>query len=209
MISAIHEGFMLIDRNMTIREVNEGYLKEYGWDRDDVIGRHCYEISHGREEPCSSSEHPCPAKEVFRTGKPVRVEHVHKDKQGHDISVEVRAFPLPDGNGNVERVVEVHHNITETKRAEEERSSRERFQAALETAGSMCHELNQPLQLISLHTELLTTELAEIHSAGSRLNEIVRQVDRITKVIRRLQNITEYKSRPYVEGTRILDIHNG
>jgi phosphoglycerate-specific signal transduction histidine kinase len=73
----------------------------------------------------------------------------------------------------------------------------------------MCHELNQPLQLISLHTELLATELAEIHSAGSRINQIARQVDRITKVIRRLQNLTEYKSRPYVEGTRILDIHNG
>ena len=57
----IQEDVLVIDYNYRIVDVNEGLLKKLGLERDAVIGRHCYEITHHRSQPCSGENHPCPS----------------------------------------------------------------------------------------------------------------------------------------------------
>jgi PAS domain S-box-containing protein len=95
-------------------------LSQYGVSREDIIGRKCYEITHGINEPCTGISHICPVKNVFDIAKSSHSEHIHLKSGGTDAIVEVHAFPLFDNDGNVEFVVELIRDITERRRAEEE-----------------------------------------------------------------------------------------
>lgn len=54
-----------------------------------------------------------------KTKKPVVVEHIHWDKDGKPINVEVRAYPILDDNGQVAQMIEYSVDITARKTAEE------------------------------------------------------------------------------------------
>ncbi len=79
----------------------------------------CYALSHKRQAPCDSKEHPCPLEIIKQTKKPVTVEHTHYDSHGNPRHVEVHAHPILDDEGKVSRMIEYTVDISKRKRAEE------------------------------------------------------------------------------------------
>lgn len=79
---------------------------------------HCFELTHHRGTPCDSKEHPCPVVEMRRTGKPVRVEHIHLSKDGTARNVEVHSHPVFDVQGRLAQIIEYSVDITDRKKAE-------------------------------------------------------------------------------------------
>jgi nitrogen fixation/metabolism regulation signal transduction histidine kinase len=88
-------------------------------------------------------------------------------------------------------------DLTELKR-------KERLAAASETIGAICHEMNQPLQAIMGNAELLAHYRIDA-KAHLKLNQILRDIERIKNILKQLRNLTDYKSKPYLS-TRILDL---
>ena len=81
----------------------------------------CYALTHKRSRPCEGAGHTCPLEVVKKTKKSVTVEHVHYDQDDNARNVEIRGYPIFDDNGNVIQMIEYSLDITERKRAEEER----------------------------------------------------------------------------------------
>jgi len=81
----------------------------------------CYAVTHGRSDPCTSEEHPCPLEEVKSTGKPAVMEHVHYDIHGNARILEIHAYPIIDNDGNVKQIIEYNLDVTERKAAEDAR----------------------------------------------------------------------------------------
>jgi PAS fold len=79
----------------------------------------CHALTHNRNKPCSSAEHPCPIAEIKQTKRPVTVAHVHCDKNGRARNVEIHAFPVFDNEGKVTRIIEYVLDVTERKQAED------------------------------------------------------------------------------------------
>lgn len=84
---------------------------------------------------------------------------------------------------------------------------KEKLNAILELAGGVCHELNQPLQVVSGYSQLLLSELPENDSRQEMVKTMVNQIDRIAEITRKLMNITRYKTRKYLGKSKIIDIH--
>jgi PAS domain S-box-containing protein len=63
-ISSLEDELMVVDENYRIIKVNDAVLVRHGKRQQEVIGQHCYEISHDRHEPCHPPSHECPVKAV-------------------------------------------------------------------------------------------------------------------------------------------------
>ena len=100
-------------------------------------------------------------------------------------------------------------DISDRKRAEEEQNRREKLQGVLEMAGTVCHEMNQPMQIISGYSELLLMKTSEDDPIYKKLNAIIEQIRRMSAITRKLMMIKDYKTHDHIGFSRIIDIHNG
>jgi PAS domain S-box-containing protein len=180
---------VVIDRSFIIKEVNDRFVKECGSVREDIIGRTCYEITHKVSEPCSSSDHRCPVREVFNTGKAARVEHIHRDRSGGELIVELYVFPLLGEDGKIEHVVELSHNITERKRAEEENKGlqaqliqAQKIEAIGTLAGGIAHDFNNLLAIIQGNVSLMLFDVDAKQPHYENLKRIEKQIQHGSKL---------------------------
>jgi len=100
-----------------------------------------------------------------------------------------------------------HRILTLHKQALEEKSKA----AVLETAGAICHEFNQPLQIIKGWAEILLSRINKIEKECIHgVNEILKSTERLEKLTYDLMNISEYKTKGYMNGKkRIVDFKKG
>ncbi len=88
-----------------------------------------------------------------------------------------------------------------------ESSKRQRLQGVLEMAGAVCHELNQPLQVVSGYTEMLITEIEKDSAIRESLEKILEGVEKMGNLTSKLMQITDYQTRGYLDGKlNIIDI---
>lgn len=81
-----------------------------------------------------------------------------------------------------------------------------RLQTAMELAGAACHELNQPMQVVSGYAELLRQEAGQAETLRRPLHEIIAQVDKMADILKKINNITAYETREYIDGIKIVDL---
>jgi phosphoserine phosphatase RsbU/P len=99
--------------------------------------------------------------------------------------------------------LEVGRSIVELKH---ELISKQKMQGALELAGAICHELNQPLQVILGYSEMLADEMPQDHPDRETIMEMQHASQRIGSLTRRLMNITRYETMDYLGDHKIMDI---
>jgi len=93
------------------------------------------------------------------------------------------------------------------KQAQDKLVEQEKKLAIMELAGAAAHELNQPLTVINCQIKLLEESLEPLKEKPSREIEIIHEsVARMTEIIRKIGNITEYKTKEYVLGDKIIDL---
>ena len=101
-IDILPDPFVVIDHDYKIIAANRNYLRHYGFSNaDEVVGRHCYAVSHRVDAPCSEHGEHCPLETVFRTRQSSQVMHVHYDQHGVEEHVQIHTTPLFDEQGEV------------------------------------------------------------------------------------------------------------
>jgi len=96
-------------------------------------------------------------------------------------------------------------DITEVKKYEQAKIDKEKLTAVLQTAGAICHEINQPLMAILGFSELLIDDAAQGQLHEDNVKEIRDQAERLAKITSKLMDITKYKTKKYLR-SQILDI---
>lgn len=147
-----------------------------------------------------------------------REEEMHKKSGVYTFETD---FPCADGKTreflfNIAAVIHDDHEITgsiavlldltEKNQAARDRGLKEKLQGVLETAGGVCHELNQPLQTITGYAELLLEEMPRNVDNYGFMTKIKDQADRMADMTRKLQNITRYETMDYPGGLKVIDI---
>ncbi|MFQ6129446.1 MAG: PAS domain S-box protein [Candidatus Hadarchaeaceae archaeon] len=113
-LDTIPEEVMVLSKDFKILYANRALLDAVGFKKKDVVGKHCYKITHNRETPCQLPKDPCPILALMK-GKPCTCTHTHYDKAGNEFYVEVTAYPLKE-KGELVGFVHVARDITELKR---------------------------------------------------------------------------------------------
>ncbi len=183
---------LVISNDFTIIDANRTFLEHYDFKEGDVIGKKCFEISHGYSVPCETKGEPCPLKVVLETAKGYTIRHNHKKGSEQRIT-EIYATPLKDEKGEPEGIIEIAKDITEEVMAEREKMqmAEEIFEMrkhmALRTAiGGIAHEFNNLLAAILGNAELIIMKLGEEFSENKRLLTIKKSAERASDLIRKM-----------------------
>lgn len=120
-------------------------------------------------------------------------------------SVPVLKTVIPTIIDDKKCLIECFIDFSEHQRAEKERVKKEKLESVIEMAGAVCHELNQPLMILSGSLELLLMEMTEDNHYCSDMKRIKEQVDRMGGITRKLMSITSYKTKSYLN-RKIIDL---
>lgn len=207
------------DLNGIVRSWNAGAEQLFGYTGQEAIGQSISMLippDHADEEPSILAR--------IRRGE--RVEHyetIRRRKDGTLVDVSLTVSPIFDEQGQVLGASKIARDITDRKRAEQERrelDERERalaISAALreteaelarvmraltvgELATSIAHEVNQPLAAIVTNAAAglrwLNGDAPEVQEAKDSLELIVRDANRASAVIRRIREFLKKDSQP-------------
>ncbi|RME87713.1 MAG: GAF domain-containing protein, partial [Anaerolineae bacterium] len=118
-LESLHDEIIIVGRDMRLKWANKAVRERWDEGRNGpVAGLPCHVVNHGGK-PCAASECPCPVREVLSSGRAATALHVHPAGDGTKRYVEIVASPLQCGNGPVEEVVEVMHDVTAQQRAQQ------------------------------------------------------------------------------------------
>ena len=97
-------------------------------------------------------------------------------------------------------------DITEIKQYESEKIKSERLTLAIEMAGSIAHEINQPLTGILGYLALIKEDLKPEDPLMSDLQEVERQAERISDLVKRFRNVVKIETKTYIGESKIIDL---
>ncbi|MEL7304413.1 MAG: PAS domain S-box protein [Myxococcota bacterium] len=144
-----------------------------------------------------------------------RLEPIRKDlvsKNLKMVPVNLSAATIYEDDREV-AVVGIFTDLRERMRIEEKLSQAqrklqisERQSVAIELAGTAAHELNQPLTSILGYAEILKSRVPSDDENRKPIEVICRETERMAKIVRKIGELTAYKTQPYVGGSSILDL---
>jgi two-component system, cell cycle sensor histidine kinase and response regulator CckA len=174
----IQEMILLHDVNLNALWANKASGDSLGLRPEEIVGRHCYELWHGRGEPCVV----CPVLDAMRTGVQRAIDVYTPDGRAFFI----KGYPVRGDDGNIVGAVEVTLDITGRKRAEEE-LAREKEHLAVTLAsiadGVIVTDTSGAVTFINRAAEALSG-WAGADALGRRLDEVLTLVDERTRLPR-------------------------
>lgn len=85
-------------------------------------------------------------------------------------------------------------------------AEREKLKGVLETAGGICHELNQPLQYILGVIQLLLMDVSPKDEIYAHLDGVRKSVEQMGMITKKLMETTHLKTIKYSEELDIIDV---
>jgi PAS domain S-box-containing protein len=185
-LESVDEGFIVISRDFRIISVNKAYCSKLKLPSHIVIGRHCHEISHHMSAPCYEEGEDCAVRRTFETGEPHTAVHTHYDKEGNSVYIEVKSFPLKNSRGEIISAIEIHNDITEKKKLEEQLRHAQKMEAVGTLAGGVAHDFNNILTAIIGYGSLLQMKMDENDPLRSNVDSILASTERAANLTQSL-----------------------
>jgi len=195
-VDAVPCGIVVIGSDdYTIVDVNPMAADMIGLPSGEIIGRRC----HGFIYPTMPGD---------RTGasagnRDVGSEETLLRKDGARIPIyKTVTEAIVDGR---KCFIESFVDISEHKKAQRELIERKKLQGVIEMAGAICHEINQPMQVVSGLCELIMMDIDETSPFYEKLKIIRNQVGDMGRITGKLMGITRYETKGHLDD-KIIDI---
>ena len=208
LLEGMSEEIMVIDRAYGIQDVNQAFLTRNGLEKQDVVGKKCYEVAYHEKRPCRFGGHICPLERSVQSGGRAEAIHRRQAKDGEIRKYVTVVYPLPWEGGSPEFFIEIARDVTEQKKLEKRALRSERLAAVGLTVAHVAHEIKNPLMIIGGFSHQIKKSLFDA-SALRKLNMVLGEVGRLERLVANLSDFTkEYKlmKRPADVGHMIRDV---
>jgi PAS domain S-box-containing protein len=145
-LNGIQDFILVISPEMAIEEVNQAFLDQMGYSREEVIGKKCHDIFQKLNSPCNLDFTGCPLSKAMQHMGPSHQVLTRVDREGEQHHVDVKIFPVWEKQGRISKFIEVSRDISDSKKEEEEMTRRlekmveDRTRELKETHSKMLHQ---------------------------------------------------------------------
>jgi len=169
LFDGITEEIMVLDKDGFIQDVNEVFLRECGFKKEDVIGQRCYDIRGLRGIHCHVSSPFCPLQKAIETGERVEIAHGYDSDDDRGIALTRLMYPVSASEGAPTYFIEISRDVTEYRNLIRRlKASEKKFRTILDTATDAIISIN------SDHKIVLFNNAAE-RIFGYKRNEILNR----------------------------------
>ncbi len=193
LLKASPDPVLVLNRKLRILDCNRPSQISGCAKKDDIIGKHCFEVLYRRSSPCESPSMFCSAREALQTGKPARA--IYEIQGPNDTSQfrQVTAYPILDRHGEIAQFVLTLRDITQDlgKKIEERTralqkdfarlAQEDRLSSLGRLVASVCHEINNPITSIvtfnKLVQSILQSKSAQCESSDAEMSNVARYLD--------------------------------
>jgi PAS domain S-box-containing protein len=208
LLESTGEGIFGVDLDGHCTFVNHSASRMLGYEPDEVLGRDVHAlIHHSYPDGSPYPEEECPIHHAFKTGQRRRVrDEVLWRKDGSSFPAEYSSHPILE-DGEIRGTVVTFDDITEIKKAEEEReqhlarewraraAAEERKRISRELHDRVAHAMGVVHQSLELYEALKERNL---EAAGSRM-ELAREMTR--EALRYTRDLSNKLRNPEVENS--------
>ena len=158
---AIPDLVFIVDKDFRVLKVNKMVCDVLQKRREELIGRHCYEILHDRNDPCPN----CPQVEASKTKKVESRDIVNTkvDKIYH-----TTVSPILDENGEPIRYIHFARDITEQRKMEEA------LKASEEKYRELINGMNDTAWVIGFDGKFIDVNKAAVRVLGYSREELLK-----------------------------------
>jgi len=216
MLDALPLAVAVIDRNSVLEFANEAVYKFVKKKRAEVIG-------HVTGDAFGCIHHHDDTQKRDGFGKEClncKLKHLILDTIGnkkihHMVELimffkkhgkrDIRISTIPILLNHDEATLLAIEDITTIKKYNESIIEKEKLSVVFQTAGGICHEINQPLTVILGYSELLLSNITKDNPNFSALKELNKHIIRLGEITRKLMQLKGYRTKKYLS-TEIIDI---
>ena len=192
LLDATPEGIVIMDLTGRIQDASTISLQVFGVkDKDDLIGKDFFSFVSTEDRPRFQEV----IDTTIRDGLIRNVEfRLIKTRVIHFIS-EVSTTLIHDNDGNPNAFMAIIRDISHRKKTEQQRIQTERMASLGEMASGIAHEINQPLNNISIGLENLLAEItskAEVDQdyIAKKSQRVFDNVERIAHIIDHIRSFS-------------------
>jgi len=200
----IQEDVMIIGSDYRILDINETLLKKLGLEREEAVGRYCYEVTHRLSVPCSGEHHKCPLEETLKTRKPTKETHIHKDKDNKNVYYSISAYPFFE-NGDLIGAIELSRDITADINSRQAMMQKDKLASIGRLSAGVAHEINNPLTTILTTAMLIQEDIDPANPMYEELQTITNETLRCRKIVASLLDFAR-QTKPAKKHHNINDI---
>lgn len=187
------------DRDFTIKRVNQAVVRKIGKPEQEIIGKKCYQIFHGKDEPWEL----CPHHTSSAAQQPYVGELEDPYLAGTFV---VSNSPIFDSAGNFVGTVHISRDVTELRNLRERVIHSERMAALGELAARVAHEIRNPLISIGGFARRLEKKLEGDIQEYAKI--IVNEVSRLENILKEILGFVK-SSRVNKSRVNINDLLSG
>ncbi len=114
---------MVVNMDMTVDTVNKTFLREFNLTLQKVIGRPCFMVRYGLDQPCDEAGRVCYIKnhmDEIKEKKLISTYVEHVDKKGETHFDVITIAPIYNEQGKVVQILEASRDVTERVKLERE-----------------------------------------------------------------------------------------
>lgn len=170
---SFHDPLSIVDREYRMVKFNDAYLRARNMQPKDLFSKRCYEALYKRNTICED----CVVEKTFQSADPCAKEKQVVHPNGTGTWLEIYTYPIFDQNRTVTHVIQYARDITDRKKAEEEKKQLITKLNHLSTTDSLTGLLNRRALTDTLHHEIDRAQRYD-----SDLSLILCDVDKFKKI---------------------------
>ncbi|EFI34687.1 PAS/PAC sensor signal transduction histidine kinase [Desulfonatronospira thiodismutans ASO3-1] len=186
----IQDDILLLNTSGVIQDVNMGVVKRMDRKKEDIIGKHCWELfacSDASSGPGFNGTE-CPFRTTMEEHRPAEAMQTWVDEQGRAHYFRIYTYPVFDAAGQLSRVVEMRRDITVRTEMEKRLQQSEKLAAIGELSTYIAHEIRNPLFAIGgfANAVLRNPDLDAV--SRDKVNIILQESKRLDRILKSIIN---------------------